>query len=61
MPSTPPTRRGVGGNRSLHVAAKTSGSSKTRAMKDAYNERQKELDDFTREVPATRASAACWR
>jgi hypothetical protein len=35
---------------SLHVAAKTSGSSKTRAMKDAYNERQKELDDFTREV-----------
>jgi flavodoxin len=35
---------------SLHLAAKTSGSSKTRAMKDAYNERQKELDDFTREV-----------
>jgi hypothetical protein len=35
---------------SLHVAAKTSDSSKTRAMKDAYNERQKELDDFTREV-----------
>jgi hypothetical protein len=36
---------------SLHVSAKTSGSSKTRAMKDAFNERQKELDDFTREVP----------
>ncbi len=35
---------------SLHVAAKTDGSSRTRAMKDAYNERQKELDDFTREV-----------
>lgn len=35
---------------SLHVAANTSVSSKTRAMKDAYNERQKELDDFTREV-----------
>jgi hypothetical protein len=35
---------------SLHVSAKTSGSSKTRAMKDAYNERQKELDDFAREV-----------
>jgi hypothetical protein len=35
---------------SLHFAAKTDGSSKTRAMKDAYNERQKELDDFTREV-----------
>jgi hypothetical protein len=36
---------------SLHVAAKSGGSSQTRAMKDAYNERQKELDDFTREVP----------
>ncbi len=36
---------------SLHVAAKSAGSSQTRAMKDAYNERQKELDDFTREVP----------
>jgi hypothetical protein len=36
---------------SLHDSAKTSGSSKTRAMKDAYNERQKELDAFTREVP----------
>ena len=35
---------------SLHLAAKTDGSSKTRAMKDAYNQRQKELDDFTREV-----------
>jgi hypothetical protein len=35
---------------SLHVAAKTSDSSRTRAMKDAYNGRQKELDDFTREV-----------
>jgi hypothetical protein len=35
---------------SLHLAAKTDSSSKTRAMKDAYNERQKELDDFTREV-----------
>lgn len=35
---------------SLHVAAKTADSSKTRAMKDAYNERQKELDDFAREV-----------
>ena len=36
---------------SLHVAAKSAGSSQTRAMKDAYNERQKELDDFTREIP----------
>ena len=36
---------------SLHVAARSAGSSPTRAMKDAYNERQKELDDFTREVP----------
>jgi hypothetical protein len=35
---------------SLHISAKTDGSSKTRAMKDAYNERQKELDDFTREL-----------
>jgi flavodoxin len=35
---------------SLHVAAKTADSSKTRAMKDAYDERQKELDDFSREV-----------
>jgi flavodoxin len=35
---------------SLHVAAKTSGSSKTRAMKDAFDERQKEMDDFAREV-----------
>jgi hypothetical protein len=35
---------------SLHIAAKTDGSSKTRAMKDAYNQRQKELDDFAREV-----------
>jgi flavodoxin len=35
----------------LHFAAKTSDSSKTRAMKDAYNERQKELDEFTRALP----------
>lgn len=35
---------------SLHVAAKTSGTSKTRAMKDAYEQRQKELDDFTRDI-----------
>lgn len=35
---------------SLHVAAKTSGTSKTRAMKDAYEQRQKELDDFTRDL-----------
>jgi hypothetical protein len=36
---------------SLHVAARSAESSPTRAMKDAYNERQKELDDFTREAP----------
>jgi hypothetical protein len=35
---------------SLHVAAKTTASSRTRAMKDAYEERQKELDDFTRDL-----------
>jgi hypothetical protein len=34
----------------LHAAANSSDKTKTRAMKDAYNERQKELDDFTREV-----------
>jgi len=36
---------------SLHEAANSSGKTETRAMKDAYNERQKELDDFTREIP----------
>jgi len=36
---------------SLHIAAKSDGASQTRAMEDAYKERQKELDDFTREVP----------
>lgn len=35
---------------SLHEAAKTSDSSRTRAMKDAYEQRQKELDDFTRDL-----------
>jgi hypothetical protein len=35
---------------SLHLAAKSDGTSKTRAMKDAYNQRQKELDDFTRQI-----------
>jgi hypothetical protein len=35
----------------LHAAANSSDKTKTRAMKDAYNERQRELDDFTRELP----------
>jgi hypothetical protein len=35
----------------LHFAAKTADSSRTRAMKDAYNERQRELDEFTRALP----------
>jgi hypothetical protein len=35
----------------LHYAAKTADSSKTRAMKDAYQERQRELDEFTRGLP----------
>ncbi len=35
----------------LHYAAKTADSSKTRAMKDAYQERQRELDEFTRALP----------
>ena len=37
---------------SLHMAAKSSDKTRTRAMKDAYNERQQELDDFTRDLPA---------
>jgi hypothetical protein len=36
---------------SLHMAAKSSGKTRTRAMKDAYNESQQELDNFTRELP----------
>lgn len=35
----------------LHMAANSSDSSKTRAMKDAYAGRQHELDEFTRDVP----------
>lgn len=35
----------------LHFAAKSDDSSKTRAMKDAYDGRQRELDEFTREAP----------
>ena len=35
----------------LHFAAKTDDSSRTRAMKDAYNERQQDLDAFTRDLP----------
>lgn len=35
----------------LHCAAKTSESSPTRAMQDAFRERQRELDDFTRDLP----------
>jgi hypothetical protein len=35
----------------LHAAAKSDGSSKTRAMKDAYEGRQRELDEFTRDIP----------
>lgn len=36
---------------SLHFAAKSSDTSATRAMKDAYDGRQREIDEFTREVP----------
>ena len=36
---------------SLHMAAKSAEKSPTRAMKDAYNERQQELDAFSRGVP----------
>ncbi len=35
----------------LHFAAKSDESSKTRAMKDAYEGRQRELDEFTRDSP----------
>jgi hypothetical protein len=35
----------------LHFAAKTADKSRTRAMKDAYENRQRELDEFTRDVP----------
>jgi flavodoxin len=35
----------------LHAAAKSDSSSATRAMKDAYDQRQRELDDFTRDLP----------
>jgi len=35
----------------LHFSAKTADSSKTRAMKDAYEHRQREIDEFTRDVP----------
>lgn len=35
----------------LHAAAKSDGSSRTRAMKNAYKGHQRELDEFTREVP----------
>lgn len=35
----------------LHQAAKSDDTSKTRAMKDAYEGRQRELDEFTRDVP----------
>ena len=35
----------------LHFAAKSDDSSKTRAMKDAYEGRQRELDEFTRDIP----------
>ncbi len=34
----------------LHTAAKSDSSSKTRAMKDAYEGRQRELDEFTRDL-----------
>lgn len=34
----------------LHMAAQSHGSSKTRAMKDAYETRQRELDAFTRGI-----------
>lgn len=35
----------------LHDAAMTAASSKTRAMKDAYERRQRELDEFARVLP----------
>ena len=35
----------------LHMAAMSDNSSKTRAMKDAYDGRQRELDEFSRDVP----------
>lgn len=35
----------------LHIAAESNNSSETRAMKDAYEGRQRELDEFTRETP----------
>ena len=35
----------------LHLAAKSDESSKTRAMKDAYDGRQREIDEFTRGIP----------
>jgi hypothetical protein len=35
----------------LHCAADTAGRSATRAMKDAYQERQRELDEFARSLP----------
>jgi hypothetical protein len=35
----------------LHLAAKSDDSSKTRAMKDAYEGSQRELDEFTRDLP----------
>ena len=35
----------------LHFAARSDDSSQTRAMKDAYDSRQCELDEFTREAP----------
>ena len=35
----------------LHMAAMSGGTSKTRAMKDAYDGRQRELDEFSRDVP----------
>lgn len=35
----------------LHAAANTADKSPTRAMKDAYDERRREIEDFSREVP----------
>lgn len=35
----------------LHCCADSAGKSPTRAMKDAYDERQRELDEFTRDLP----------
>jgi hypothetical protein len=35
----------------LHKAANSDDTSQTRAMKDAYEGRQREIDEFTREVP----------